>query len=55
MTRVGAYDANSKEIQGRRIRIEHAKRQRGHEKTPGKCTTSVLLCLLPLPFIEHHD
>lgn len=30
-------ELNGKEIQGRRIRVEHAKRQRGHEKTPGKC------------------
>ncbi|TYZ57409.1 hypothetical protein PybrP1_011517 [[Pythium] brassicae (nom. inval.)] len=29
-------ELNGKEIQGRRIRVEHAKRQRGHEKTPGK-------------------
>uniref|UniRef100_K3W7V0 RRM domain-containing protein n=1 Tax=Globisporangium ultimum (strain ATCC 200006 / CBS 805.95 / DAOM BR144) TaxID=431595 RepID=K3W7V0_GLOUD len=29
-------ELNGKEIQGRRIRVEHAKRKRGHEKTPGK-------------------
>ena len=28
---------DSQEVQGRKIRVEHAKRKRGHEKTPGQC------------------
>jgi hypothetical protein len=27
----------SSEVQGRKLRVEHAKRKRGHEKTPGQC------------------
>ena len=30
--------ANRKDIQGRRMRVEHAKRKCGHPKTPGQCT-----------------
>ncbi|KAK1948561.1 putative RNA-binding protein C25G10.01 [Phytophthora citrophthora] len=29
-------ELNNQEIQGRKIRVEHAKRKRGHEKTPGQ-------------------
>ncbi|ETI44015.1 hypothetical protein, variant 1 [Phytophthora nicotianae CJ01A1] len=30
-------ELNNQEVQGRKIRVEHAKRKRGHEKTPGQC------------------
>ncbi|TDH65139.1 hypothetical protein CCR75_007158 [Bremia lactucae] len=30
-------ELNNQDIQGRKIRVEHAKRKRGHEKTPGQC------------------
>ncbi|ETK84034.1 hypothetical protein L917_10749 [Phytophthora nicotianae] len=29
-------ELNNQEVQGRKIRVEHAKRKRGHEKTPGQ-------------------
>ncbi|CAH0481385.1 unnamed protein product [Peronospora belbahrii] len=29
-------ELNDQEVQGRKIRVEHAKRKRGHEKTPGQ-------------------
>ncbi|CEG48293.1 rna binding [Plasmopara halstedii] len=29
-------ELNNQEIHGRKIRVEHAKRKRGHEKTPGQ-------------------
>nr|CCA16496.1 conserved hypothetical protein [Albugo laibachii Nc14] len=29
-------ELNGKDIQGRRIRVEHARRKRGHTKTPGR-------------------
>ncbi|KAE9039010.1 hypothetical protein PR003_g392 [Phytophthora rubi] len=29
-------EMNNQDVQGRKIRVEHAKRKRGHEKTPGQ-------------------
>ncbi|EEY68033.1 uncharacterized protein PITG_18104 [Phytophthora infestans T30-4] len=29
-------ELNNQEVQGRKMRVEHAKRKRGHEKTPGQ-------------------
>ncbi|CAI5747232.1 unnamed protein product [Peronospora destructor] len=29
-------ELNDQEVQGRKMRVEHAKRKRGHEKTPGQ-------------------
>ncbi|KAG7391824.1 hypothetical protein PHYPSEUDO_003444 [Phytophthora pseudosyringae] len=36
-------ELNNQDVQGRKIRVEHAKRKRGHEKTPGQCECKPML------------
>lgn len=39
-------ELNGKELQGRRVRVEVAKRRRGHDKTPGKCKCNLIIRVL---------